>query len=43
MKLNFWQWIGVALILFVIVWWIYDKAKPKGGPGTTQPSATQRS
>ena len=32
MKLNFWQWIGVLLILAVVVWIIYDRTK---GPGTT--------
>jgi hypothetical protein len=37
MKLNFWQWIGVILILFVIAWIIYDKVKPAGGP-TSQPT-----
>jgi len=37
MKLNFWQWIGVILILAVVAWIIYDKTKG-AGTGTSQPS-----
>jgi hypothetical protein len=38
MKLNFWQWIGVILILGVVVWIIYDRTKGTDG-GTAQPSS----
>jgi hypothetical protein len=39
MKLNFWQWIGVALLVLCVGLWIYEKNKPKSdGTGTTQPS-----
>lgn len=31
MKLNFWQWIGVILILGVVVWIIVEKTKSKDG------------
>jgi hypothetical protein len=37
MKLNFWQWIGVVLILGVVVWIIYDRTKGTDA-GTSQPS-----
>jgi len=30
MKLNFWQWIGVLLILGVVVWFIYERTKGTG-------------
>ena len=32
-KLNFWQWLGVALLLIGVVWFIYNKSK---GSGSTQ-------
>lgn len=37
MKLNFWQWIGVILIIGVVVWIIYDRTKGQGAPAG-QPS-----
>ena len=24
MKLNFWQWLAVALLIVGCVWWVYD-------------------
>ncbi len=41
MKLNMWQWIGVALLVLCVALWIYEKNKGSGTPGTTQPT-TQR-
>ena len=32
-KMNFWQWLGVALLLIGVVWFIYNKSK---GSGSTQ-------
>ena len=26
-KLNFWQWLGVALLIVGVVWVIYNKSK----------------
>jgi len=40
MKLNFWQWIGVILVLGVVVWFIYEKTR---GPGTPTSQPTSRS
>jgi hypothetical protein len=38
MKLNFWQWIGVVLVLGVIVWFIYEKTTGSR-PAASQPSS----
>ena len=41
MKLNFWQWIAVVLLIIGIAWWQYDVRKtakttaPPGAPATT--------
>ena len=39
MKLNFWQWLAVVLLIIGAVWWIYDWSHPKttttGGQPTT--------
>jgi hypothetical protein len=37
MKINFWQWIGIVLLLAVLGWWAYEKYKVKGTP-TTNPT-----
>ena len=44
MKLNFWQWLGVVLLVVGIVWWQWGvhsaKQSPTAGPQpTTAPSA----
>ena len=41
MKLNMWQWIGIALLVLCGVLWIYEKNKPDKGTPSTQPT-TQR-
>jgi hypothetical protein len=28
MKLNFWQWIGLVLLLIGVALWIYKKTRP---------------
>ena len=28
MKLNFWQWLGVILLLIGVAFWIYEKTRP---------------
>ena len=41
MKLNFWQWIGVILIIGVVIWIIIDRTKGQGTPSgqpSTQPA-----
>jgi hypothetical protein len=35
MKLNFWQWLGVALLILGVIWTIYHRRKP----ATTRPSS----
>jgi hypothetical protein len=40
MKLNFWQIMGVVLLIAGGAWWIYDKNHPKPAP-ITAPAATQ--
>lgn len=29
MKLNFWQWLAVILLIVGCVWWVYDIRHPK--------------
>jgi hypothetical protein len=41
MKLNFWQWIGVALLVLCVALWIYEKNKPSPTPNS-QPTTGQR-
>jgi len=38
MKLNFWQWIGVALLVLCVALYFYEKNKNSGAPAT-QPSS----
>jgi hypothetical protein len=40
MKLNFWQILGVILLIAGAVWWFYDKTHPKPATNTV-PVATQ--
>jgi hypothetical protein len=28
MKLNFWQWLGLVLLLIGVALWIYKKSRP---------------
>jgi len=37
MKLNFWQWLAVALLVIGLAWWFYDSKHPKE---TMSPSPT---
>ena len=37
MKLNFWQWLGVALLVVCVALYFYEKNKSSGN-STTQPS-----
>jgi TM2 domain-containing membrane protein YozV len=42
MKLNFWQWIGILLLIVGAAWWLYDWSHPKAQPGPTPvPPTTQ--
>lgn len=41
MKLNFWQWLAVVLLIIGAVWWIYDWSHPKSPASTGQPPTTQ--
>ena len=39
MKLNFWQWIGVALLVLCVALYFYEKNKPKSeGVPASQPT-----
>ena len=45
MKLNFWQWLGVVMLLLATPLWIYNKmnerkSKEMGTPSTTMPPYT---
>ena len=44
-KLNFWQWLGVVLLIIGIVWYILrpdpDKDKNKPKPAQPAPTPTQ--
>jgi hypothetical protein len=42
MKLNFWQWIGVALLIVAVIYISWDKLKPKGTPSGQQSSQPAR-
>ena len=49
MKLNFWQWLGVVLLVVGIALWIYRETRPESLPPPTnlpspiasQPAGTQ--
>ena len=44
MKLNFWQWLGVVLLVIGVALWIYQKTRPTSLPPPTNlnpPTATQ--
>ena len=36
MKLNFWQWVGVVVIVVGLAGWMYNKSRPatSSDPGT---------
>ena len=36
MKLNFWQWLGVILLLIGLVLYAYKRTRPPAAPATTQ-------
>ena len=40
MRLNFWQWLGVILLVLAGGFWIYEKGRP-GTAETHTPPATQ--
>jgi hypothetical protein len=41
-KLNFWQWLGVVLLILGIIWYIVRPKhdKDKGTPNPAQPGPT---
>ena len=41
MKLNFWQWIAVVLLVVGLVWWQYDAHKAAKQPVPSGNVATQ--
>jgi hypothetical protein len=44
MKLNFWQWLGVILLIVGAAWWYYDnKIKNKPQPPVAPKNATMTS
>jgi hypothetical protein len=40
-KLNFWQWLGVVLLIVGIVWWIRREKDEAKVPAKPNPAATQ--
>ena len=42
MKLNFWQWLAVVLLVIGGAWWAYDAMNKKtAAPAITVPPTTQ--
>ena len=41
MKLNFWQWIGVVLLIVGVVWWI-ARERNEANPDKTQKNQQQQ-
>jgi hypothetical protein len=42
MKLNFWQWLGLVLLVGAGAWWIYERTADTEQPPTESvPVATQ--
>jgi len=41
MKLNFWQWLGLILLIVGAAWWVYERQASTGTPVPTPPAATQ--
>ena len=41
MKLNFWQWLGLILLIIGMAMWVYKKTRPAnpGGPEAGNSSA----
>jgi hypothetical protein len=40
MKLNFWQMLGVVLLIVGLAWWAYDKSRTRT-PAATAPVQTR--
>ena len=40
-KLNFWQWLGVVLLIIGIVWWVMREKNEAKAPAKPNPAATQ--
>ena len=40
MKLNFWQWLAVVLLIIGSVWWIWDWSHPKKTTATVSSPPT---
>ena len=40
-KLNFWQWLGVVLLIVGIVWWILRDKEEAGKKDQQKPVPTQ--
>ena len=40
MKLNFWQWIGIALLLLGLIWYIMRERKDKAATKTSVSAPT---
>jgi hypothetical protein len=38
MKLNFWQWLAVVLLIIGCVWWIYDATHKPPAPSNGHPT-----
>ena len=43
MKLNFWQWLGLILLIVGAAWWVYERQNKPAAPAPipTPPAATQ--
>jgi hypothetical protein len=39
MKLNFWQWLGVVLLIIGVAWWFYDRRSRAAAPAPANPPA----
>lgn len=37
MKLNFWQWIGIALLIVGVIFFIYDRGGRRQQPRQPEP------
>ena len=40
MKLNFWQWLGVVLLVVGVFWMVKRDKKPTPAPNNSTPPAT---
>jgi drug/metabolite transporter (DMT)-like permease len=32
MKLNFWQWLGIALLIIGVIWFLWSRGSKGGDP-----------